>query len=193
MTRNIYIISKDELTHYGVRGMKWGVRKQQPTSMGGRFHRLAAANYNLNAKFWGKTGNKALSSMNKAAANNSLKKAQASDARKVASINSKRQKVKAYSTAYDKASSSQDKADAKWREAQSIHKGLGKTAFGRAREVAKASKGRGSSAAQEYLKKYGEWEALQGKADKATKEMRKAREDIGANWVSRTFRTIKYR
>lgn len=85
---NYIIVRQDELNHYGVKGMKWGVRKERP-SMGGRLHRLAAANYNLNAKAWGKLGNNTLASMNRAAANQSMKKATASDAKKAAKIQAK--------------------------------------------------------------------------------------------------------
>ena len=75
------IYYSDELSHYGVRGMKWGVRKE-PQSMGGRLHRLAAANYGLNERFYRKLGNNTLASMNAQAKNSSLKKAQAADLKK---------------------------------------------------------------------------------------------------------------
>lgn len=75
----IYI--SDELSHYGVRGMKWGVRKQMP-SAGGTARRALAGVYGINERFYRKTGNKALASMNALARNQQLKKAQAADLKK---------------------------------------------------------------------------------------------------------------
>ena len=80
---------EDELYHYGVKGMRWGVRKQR--SLKGNLHRLAAANYGLNERTYRKLGNNSLASMNAQAKNNSLKKAQAADAAKAQRRQSKAQ------------------------------------------------------------------------------------------------------
>ena len=75
------------LEHHGVKGMKWGVRKQR--SLKGTLHRLAAANYGLNERTYRKLGNNTLASMNAAARTNSLKKAEAADAAKQKKIQNK--------------------------------------------------------------------------------------------------------
>lgn len=104
-----YIIIKgDELYHHGIKGMHWGVRRYQnadgslkaagrkryteggPKSFKGNLHRLAAKNYELNEKTYEKMGNKTLASMNRAAKENSLKKAEAADAEKAKRISEKK-------------------------------------------------------------------------------------------------------
>lgn len=72
----------DYLIHFGVKGMKWGVRKQRPVrSFRGNAHRALAGVYGLNARFYGKR-NKTLASMNKAARTQQLKKAEQFDREK---------------------------------------------------------------------------------------------------------------
>ena len=81
----IYYIS-NELSHHGVKGMKWGVRKQRQ-SLGGRARRGLASVYGLNESFYRRTGNRTLASMNAQAKNAQLKKAELADQRKQAKLN----------------------------------------------------------------------------------------------------------
>ena len=97
---------REELYHHGIKGQKWGVRRfqnpdgsfnaagkeryfskgsgenyqpvKQTKSLKGNIHRLAAKNYALNEKTYAKS-NPTLSSMNKAAKEEALKKAEAAD------------------------------------------------------------------------------------------------------------------
>ena len=71
----------NELSHHGVKGMKWGVRKQRQ-SLGGRARRGLAGIYGINERFYRKTGNKTLASMKAQAKNAQLRKAQLADKRK---------------------------------------------------------------------------------------------------------------
>ena len=79
---------RNYLAHYGVLGMKWGVRHDR-RSLSGTFHRVLAANNRLNAKTYRKLGNNTLASMNEAATKQQMKKAEAADARKREKIREK--------------------------------------------------------------------------------------------------------
>ena len=76
---NYRIKYSDELYHHGVKGMKWGVRNQR--SVAGGLRRGLAGVYGMNERFYRKTGNKTLASMNAQARNRQLKKAAEADAR----------------------------------------------------------------------------------------------------------------
>lgn len=76
------LISEDYLMHYGVKGMKWGVRHDPERSMRGNIHRGLSKVYSLNEKTYRKLGNNTLASMNAAAKNEQLKKAKSADKQK---------------------------------------------------------------------------------------------------------------
>lgn len=97
-----------------------------------------------------------------------------------------------YSKAMSKATDLENKSDDLAAEAKKQWKSLGKTRFGRAKEVIKAQQGRGSKAANEYLKKIEQASKL---GDKAYDQEMKAKElykNTGKNAISRFFNNAKY-
>ena len=114
------LASSDYLAHHGVKGMRWGVRRYQRedgslTSAGkkqklknehkneaekkrgslkGAGHRALGKVYELNEKAYDKLGNKTLASMNRAAKEQQLKKANAADAASEASRQNRSNTIK---------------------------------------------------------------------------------------------------
>lgn len=81
MIDGLYVIAPsgaNELAHHGVKGMKWGVRRQR-RSLSGNAHRALSKVYGLNERTYNALGNKTLASMNAAAKAEQLKKASAAD------------------------------------------------------------------------------------------------------------------
>ena len=77
--------------HHGVKGMKWGVRHDPQRSVKGTLHRGLSKVYGVNERYYRKTGNKTLASMNAQAKNAQLKKAAAAD--KNAGLSTKQKKI----------------------------------------------------------------------------------------------------
>lgn len=73
---------RDYLAHFGVKGMKWGVRKDHGRSVKGNFYRVSSAGYDLHSKIFSKLGAKKMAAVSKSVSKHALKKADEADAAK---------------------------------------------------------------------------------------------------------------
>lgn len=209
---------KDELYHHGIKGQKWGVRRYQNsdgslTAAGQkRYGSSEAINAHQEYKSAKKAYNKAFSSMyNKsgirmltksgrakhdAAVEDVANKAEAlrnaKSAYKTAKKDARKNAVKEYQKLYNKASSEEDKTDELWRQTQEQYKQLAKTKVGRMREVYSASIGRGTEAANKYIKMYNE---VSNRSDRDHDNWQKAEAAYiatGKNKLSRFINNMRY-
>lgn len=75
---------RNYLAHFGVKGMKWGVRKDRNRSAKGNFYRVSSAGYDLQSKIFSKLGAKKMAAMSRSVSRYGAKKASEADAAKAA-------------------------------------------------------------------------------------------------------------
>lgn len=128
-----------ELYHYGVKGMKWGVRKARPQgdTTGMVRHKQKKAEINKNIKDYRKKYDSASAQSDHAdalwkdakAKYNALGRNRVE--RVLATIQNKSAAAKEYNTAFNKASSASDRADAAWAKTKEAYAKTGKNAVSR--------------------------------------------------------------
>ena len=112
---------------------------------------------------------------------------------KAEKIQSTKDAVKAYQKAWNKSIKDTDAADDYYRETvKPLYDSLAKTKIGRVKEVIKAQRGKGSKAANEYLKAMDKAIADRDKADASWKETKELYKKTGKNKVSRVINNAKY-
>lgn len=96
--------------------------------------------------------------------------------------------IKEYRDSYDKASSMNDAADAKWRDVQDARKNLGRTAIGRTIASARNK----TEAAKKYNRMYDEWSKMQDDADDQWRDADEKYKNTGGNRLTRIANNIRY-
>lgn len=96
--------------------------------------------------------------------------------------------IKEYRDSYDKASSMNDAADAKWRDVQDARKNLGRTAIGRTIASARNK----TEAAKKYNRMYDEWSKMQDDADEQWRDAHEKYKNTGGNRLTRIANNIRY-
>lgn len=128
-----------ELYHYGVKGMKWGVRKARPQgdATGIVRRKQKKAEINKNIKDYRKKYDSASAQSDHAdalwkdakAKYNALVRNRVE--RVLATIQNKSAAAKEYNTAFNKANSASDRADAAWAKTKEAYAKTGKNAVSR--------------------------------------------------------------
>lgn len=180
-----------ELYHFGVKGMKWGVRKAQKETAKAARARTSADEWDEMANYAAAKGN-----ASKAAKYRQNAKQDRADAVKndkkakeyAANVEKARAAIAKYRTSYDKAEKASDAADAKWAEVQKQYQALGKNRVSR---IINAARGK-SDAAKQYNKSYDQWSNMQDAADSKWRTTKKLYQDTGRNRVERLMNQIQY-
>ena len=207
-----YYLTRDELYHHGIKGQHWGERRYQnedgSLTAEGREHygygpaesRLKSAKDNLKGYrkeqmkrnlLYGTFGH-----MTKKGRDLDKQAYEAKKEVKAAKENLNKErysdKVKAYQKQFNRASEMSDKSNDLFEDAKSQYKNLAKTSVGRMMEVMKAQRGKGSSAANKYLKT---WNKASELGDRSLDEWTKAQsmhKETGKNYLHRVINNAKY-
>lgn len=196
-------MQQNELYHFGVKGMKWGVRKKNYVTV-----RQANKNANEAAKKAGKESIAAdkvksragervtyrqASKNARAAMDTARKESIAKDKTYNKQLKADKQErtksaVSDYSKKFDKAERASNMADKKWNEVNEQYKALGKNKVQRMLAAAQNK----TVAAKKYNKMYDEASDMSDRADEQWKEAREAYKKTGRTYVSRIFNNAKY-
>lgn len=201
---------QDELKHYGVKGMKWGVRRARSHDYSSRVVRgHSGPGIYLTRKRQLEGDKRDLERLNKGGhlSTGLTKKRQAAyDARdrkalekriaknekyyadKEAKKNATKKAVKEYSKQYDKAFSMDDAVSAEWKKANDLYIKTGKNRISRIINNIKGS----SAEVKAYSKQYDKASSMEDKMDAEWKKAKDLYIKTGKNRISRIINNAKY-
>ena len=194
----------DELYHYGVPGMKWGVRKALKNDVS---YQKAKARYDQDfdsaAKAASKTKTFAITTKGKIKKEaldkvysekyDRMKKSE-QELKNIRNNverdhkNAQERTIKDYRKKMDEADEVQNLADTKWNQVKQQYKELGKTKISRMIQSARNK----TDAAKAYNKNYDEASSMSDKADKMYAQAREAYKKTGRNIVERVLNNARY-
>jgi hypothetical protein len=202
------------LYHYGVKGMHWGVRRYQrsdgtltPAGKRRRIRELTSDTYKRHADETDryrsakkqtranirseKANLKTLrrqTTKNRLRINDEYEEAKKSVKKNLPDPVKLNSAIKKYRQSWDDAEIAQEIADAKWADATSKYKALGKTTL---TKMMNAMSGK-NDLARIYSSSYDDWEKAQSEADRKYAQAKKDYLATGHNFINRVMNNIEY-
>lgn len=187
----MWIKNNNELYHYGVKGMKWGVRKSDKYKAKARLARESADEWDEMAGYAEAKGKIKRATKFRSYAEQDRRNADSYDKRALGEIQkvaNTKAAVRSYQKHYDQAILRSDKADEKVREAKSAYKALGKTRLSRIINAARNK----TPEAKVYHKLMDEAIRESDLADEKWSSVNQEYKNTGRTYVSRILNNARY-